>query len=212
MRRVILSVGVSVFCLVLCKGQTERRFERTLNVSGPVNLDVVTDAGGIRITRGDPGVVRITGILKAQHGWLSTGGDAEDHIRRLEKNPPIEQNGSTVRVGYVSDKSLLRNISMRLEITAPAETEVRARTDSGGITVDGVKGPVDCKADSGGIEASNIGSDVRVGTDSGGIHVRNVQGGVYARADSGGIDAHDISGAIDVSTDSGGIHLSQSKP
>jgi len=213
MKRTILAVAVSLLSLTLCEGQTERTFEKTLNVSGPVTLDLVTDAGGIRVTRGEPGVVRVRGILKAQRGWwVSGGGNAEDKIRQLERNPPIEQSGSTVRVGYVTDKSLLKGVSMRLEIVTPPESELRARTDSGGISVDGIKGPVDCKADSGGIEANNIDSDVHVGTDSGGIHIRAIRGSVYARADSGGIEAQDIAGAIDVATDSGGIHLSQTRP
>jgi len=127
----------------------------------------------------------------------------------LEKNPPIEQNGNTIRVGYVSQKSLLRGVSMRLVISAPEDTRVRARADSGGIHVTGVRGPVDCKADSGGIEAARIGSEVRAETDSGGIQIHDVHGGVYARADSGGIDALDVAGSIDAGTDSGGIRVSQ---
>ena len=190
----------------------EGKFERTLNVSGVVDLDLITDSGGIVVTPGPPGAVHIRGILKGQNGWFNGGaGDLEGRIRRLEQNPPIHQTGNTVQVGQTA-RNELRGISMRLEITTPPDTKLRARADSGGIRVDGIKGPVDCHTDSGGVEARNIGSEVRAGTDSGGIHIRNVNGPVYARADSGGIEALEVAGSIDVQTDSGGIRLAQTKP
>ena len=158
--------------------QIERTFERTINLSGAANLDLTTDSGGIIVTAGSGGSVRIRGILKSQRR-LFAGADVESRIRQIESNPPIEQSGNTIRVGYVQDRHLLRDISMRLEIVVPPESQVRARADSGGIRVEGVRGPVDCKTDSGGIEARHIESEVRAVADSGGIHVRDVKGPVY---------------------------------
>jgi Putative adhesin len=190
----------------------EGKFERTLKVSGTVDLDLMTDSGGIVVTPGPPGSVHIRAILKGQLGWMFGGSaDIESRIRRLEQNPPIHQTGNTIQVGHVA-RNELRGISMRLEIITPPDAKLRARADSGGIRVDGIKGPVDCHTDSGGVEARNIGSEVRAGADSGGIHIRNVQGPVYARADSGGIEALDVAGAIDAQTDSGGINVAQTKP
>ncbi len=190
----------------------EGRFERTLTVSGTVDLDISTDSGGLVVIPGPPGSVQIRGILKAQRGWMGGGmADVESRLRRLEQNPPIRQTGNTIQAGHVA-KNELRGISMRLEIVSPPDTKVRARADSGGIRIEGMKGPVDCQTDSGGVEAKNIGSEVRAATDSGGIHIRNVNGPVHARADSGGIEALDIAGSIDAQTDSGGIRVAQTKP
>ncbi len=188
--------------------RVERTFERTLNLAVPVNLDLATDSGGITVTAGPAGSVRIRGILSAQ--WrLLRSSDVEDRIRQIEAHPPIEQTGDTIRVGHVRDRHLLRDISMRLEIVAPADSQVRARADSGGILVEGIRGPIDCKTDSGGVEARHIASEVRAEADSGGIHFRDIQGPVHARTDSGGIEALEIAGSIDAQTDSGGIRLSQ---
>jgi hypothetical protein len=112
----------------------------------------------------------------------------ESRIRELEAHPPIVQNGNSIRV-EVRDRSLLRGISMRLEVETPPDSRLRARADSGGIDVRGIKGPVECHTDSGGIHASEIDSEVRATADSGGIHIRRVNGPVYAHADSGGIEA-----------------------
>ena len=205
-----MKTAAFLFSLATCMAQEERTFDRTLTVSGTVNLDVVTEAGGIVVTRGAPGTVHIHGVLKASNGFgFFGGGNAPEHIRKLAENPPVQQTGNSIRVGQVTDRSLLRNVSLRLEITAPADTEVRARADSGGIRVEGAKGPVDCKTDSGGIRVSGANSDVRAEADSGGIHIRDVKGMVHAHADSGGIEALNITGSIDAQTDSGGIQLSQ---
>lgn len=190
----------------------EGRFERNLPVSGMLDLDARTDAGGIVVTGGSPGSLHIRATLKAQRGsWITAAGDVDARIRRLEQNPPIHQTGNSIQVGHV-DKGQLRGISMRLEIVAPPDTKLRARADSGGIRISGINGPVDAQTDSGGVEADNIGSEVRAHTDSGGIRIRNVHGPVYARADSGGIQATDIAGNIDVQTDSGGIRVAQKQP
>jgi len=101
---------------------------------------------------------------------------------------------------------------MRLEVEAPHDSRLRARADSGGIEVGGIKGPVDCHTDSGGIRASDIDAEVRAGADSGGIHIRRVNGPIYARTDSGGIDALEIAGSIDAGANSGGIRVSQTAP
>ncbi len=205
-----LLAGAILLAAIPASAQIEGSFDRTLRVSGPVELDVTTDSGGISVRPGATGSVHIHAILKGHHGWGS--GDVDRRIHELERNPPVEQIGNRVRVGYVTNRSLLRNISMRFEIETPASTQLRARADSGGIEAEGLHGPVDCRTDSGGIELRQIGSDVRATADSGGVRITGVHGSVYARADSGSIDAYDVAGQIDVKVDSGGVRLSQTRP
>ena len=195
----------------LVMSQQEGSFDRSLRVSGSLDLDVQTDAGGISVRPGSSGTLRIHAILKAQHGWFG-GGDPQSRIRELERNPPIEQNGTSVRVGYVHDRDLLKGVSMRFEIEAPADTRLRARADSGGIEVSGMRDSINCKTDSGGIEIRDAGSEVHAEADSGGIHITNVKGSVFARADSGGIEAINVGGALDVQSDAGHMRLSQAAP
>jgi hypothetical protein len=187
----------------------EGSFERAFTVNGAVELDLNTDAGGISVVPGPPGTVRVRGILKVSRSRFRQG-DAERRIRDLEANPPIKQNGNSIRVA-VRDPQMLRDISMRLEVQAPQDSRLRARTDSGGIDVRGIKGPIDCETDSGGIHANEIDGEVRARADSGGIHIRRVNGPVYAQADSGGIDALEVAGAVEAEVDSGGIRITQTK-
>lgn len=196
----------------LVAAELKGEFDRTLTVSGPVDLDVVTDSGGISVRPGTAGEVKVHAILRGHQESRYGEKTLADRIHALEQNPPIEQSGGTVRIGYVHDKSLLKGVSVRFEILTPADSRVRARADSGGIRVEGVKGPADCKTDSGGIEIRDIGSEVRAGADSGGIRIHKVQGSVVAHADSGGIEAIEIAGAVEVTTDSGGVEVAQITP
>ena len=208
MKTFILGFMLTALSGSICAAQAEGSFDRSLTVSGSVDLDVKTDAGGITIVPGSSLSFHVHAILKAQQSWLNWD-DAEAHIRELERNPPVEQTGNRIRIGYVSDRSLLRGVSMRLEIETPPNTQVRAHADSGGIHVDGVHGPLDCHTDSGGIEIRDAGSEVHATADSGGIRINRVNGPVTARVDSGGIEALDVAGSIDAQSDSGSIRLSQ---
>jgi len=205
-------LAIFAIAVGLCYAQrADGSFERTLTVTGFADLELTTDAGGIDVVPGPPGTIRIRGILKAEDNWFHSRGDVESRIRELEAHPPIVQNGNSIRV-EVRDRHLLRGISMRLEVETPPDSRLRARADSGGIDVRGIKGPVDCHTDSGGIHASEIDSEVRATADSGGIHIRRVNGPVYAHADSGGIEAMEISGSVDAEVDSGGVRVSQTAP
>lgn len=195
----------------LLAGDQDGSFDKSLAVSGKVDLDIKTDSGGITVRQGPAGTVHIHAILKAEHGWFSYS-DVEGRIHDLERHPPVEQNHDQVRVGYTKDRELLKGISMRLEIETPAGTQLRAQADSGGIRVEGVQGPVDCKTDSGGIEIDDVSASVHAAADSGGIRVRNVKGPLFAHVDSGGIEASGIAGSIEAQTDSGAVRLAQTSP
>ncbi len=170
----------------------EGHFDRTLPVTGTVDLDAATSSGGIVITRGASGTVRIHATLRSNNYPFGLH-DAESAIREIERNPPVEQNGNTLRVGYLGDSHLLEGVSIHLDIEVPADTRVNAQASSGGIRVTGVHGLVDVR------------------THSGGITLSNIDGDVTASANSGGIEANIIAGAINVRTSSGGIHVSQTK-
>lgn len=186
----------------------EAKFEKTLTVTGPVSLNVSVHSGVVRVVGGEAGCVRIRGVARARSSFFSWG-DVWRRMRTIEQEPPIHQDGNAIGVGDVMDRWLLRGINLLIEITAPAETEIRALADSGDVRIEGINGPVDCETDSGEIKISSIGGDVRVSSDSGGIYIHLVKGAVDARADSGRIEALEVEGTIDATTDSGDIRLWQ---
>src|SRR5262245_60509787 len=72
-------------------------FERTLKVTGPVDINVTTGSGRIQVRTGTGNRVRVVGSIRASGDWW-TGERAEEQIRRLETDPPVEQSGNSIRI------------------------------------------------------------------------------------------------------------------
>jgi len=168
----------------------EGQFNRTLNVSGTVDLEVSTGSGSITIRNGAGNRVEIRGTIRAGDGWWwRSGRDTEDAVRMLEANPPIEQSGQMIRIGRINDRDAERNVSISYEIVVPAQANVKAHSGSGSQTVEGLNGRV------------------QVGTGSGSINLRDVKGDLDASAGSGSIHALGVRGGLRMHTGSGSIHI-----
>ncbi len=187
----------------------EGRFDKTLNVSGPVDLEVKTNWGGIQVRAGDGSTLRVVGIIKARKYSRS---EAESRIAEIEKNPPITQNGNSIVVGFESrdwDSEERNRIGISFELVVPANTRVRASTGSGSLSVEGVAGPVDGSTGSGSVTLVNIGGETRVNTGSGSVNLTGVKGSLRASTGSGSIRGTGIAGSIAATTGSGSIELEQ---
>ena len=180
-------------------------FQRTLNVTGPVDLDVVTGAGDIDVRSGPVGSVQVTGHIKVS-GWSD---NAEEKVRKLEQNPPIEQNGNSIRIGHINDPELRHNVSIDYQIVVPQATTLTSHTGSGDQKIDGIKGPLEARSGSGDMHISSIGSRVEAHTGSGDLQMNGVNGDVRARAGSGNIQADGVAGGFDAETGSGDVGLRQ---
>jgi hypothetical protein len=182
-------------------------FDRTLNVTGAVDLTADTHAGGITVRSGDASTVRIHATIRVNQD--RAGADIADRIHAIESNPPIQQTGNTIHINRIEDESVRRQLSIAYEITMPANGKLHARTGSGGMKVEGIHGPVDAATGSGSVDVARIASEVRVRTGSGRIALDSIQGKVQAETGSGSIDARAVTGPSTVHTGSGALRLEQ---
>jgi len=127
-----VAFAISAIALVVLFSSTavfasnpQGEFERTLNVSGPVDLEVLTRSGDVTVRAGSSGSVFIRGKIYVGDHWLSGNRDADVHS--IEQNPPVRQEGNSIHIDYVN----MRNISVSYEISVPADTVLRSRTGSG---------------------------------------------------------------------------------
>jgi DUF4097 and DUF4098 domain-containing protein YvlB len=185
---------------------SEGSFQRTLQVTGPVNLDLATGSGSINVRTGSSSQVEVTGRIKVTN-WF--GGDAEERVKRIEANPPIQQSGNDIRIGHINDTELLHNISISYDLVVPAETQLRSHTGSGSQSVEGLRKQIEIEAGSGSLKISDIDDTVRAETGSGEISVDRVKENVRTKAGSGSIRATDIAGGFEGQTGSGHITLEQ---
>jgi len=176
-------------------------FEKTLTVSGPVNLEVLTHSGDVSVRAGSSGSVSIRAKIYVGNHWLMGNRDAAVH--KIEQTPPIRQEGNNIHIDYVNE----RNISVDYEISVPAETAVRTRSGSGNLTVEGTHGKVDAQTGSGDVQLTDLTGEVRLQTGSGNIRGRHISGGVRGGTGSGDVEIDEAaSGDVDLHTGSGNIN------
>jgi DUF4097 and DUF4098 domain-containing protein YvlB len=185
-------------------------FERTLKVSGNVNLQVETGSGSIDVRTGNSSEVRLVGHIYV-NDWFG-GGDADAKVKKIEGNPPVQQSGNDIRIGHIDDPDLKRNVSISYELVVPANTELKASSGSGSQTISGISGTLEASTGSGSLKISDIGSSVRAHTGSGSVEIDGAKGSVYARTGSGSIHARDVAGGFDGQTGSGHLTLEQTAP
>jgi hypothetical protein len=206
---VTVALVFAAFSAHLAFADTEGHFDRTLTVIGPVDLDVQTGSGSITVRAGGSGKVEIHARIRA--GWHAEG-DAEQRVHDIEQNPPIEQNGNTIRIGHVDDRERMRNISISYEITTPTETKLHASSGSGDVHAEGVAGPAEATSGSGGIQLNNIGSEAHARSGSGDIEMNSIKGSARASTGSGSIHAMGIAGGLNASSGSGDVRFEQTAP
>lgn len=175
-------------------------FDRSFQVNGPVDLEVLTRSGDITIRNGAAGTVSIHGKIHQGNSWFE--GDRKADVEALKSNPPLRQNGNNIRVDYVN----LRNISIDYEITVPENTAVRTHSGSGDQTVEGIKGTIDLESGSGDMRLDRLTGDLRFQTGSGNVRARQVSGPARVKAGSGDIEIQEVgAGDLDIRTGSGNI-------
>jgi DUF4097 and DUF4098 domain-containing protein YvlB len=186
--------------------EADGKFERTIDVTGPVNLNVATGSGAIEVKASSTGTVRVYGTIKARgHGRVS----AEEKLQYIEDHPPIESSGNTIRIGRIEDAAYQQNVSISYEIQVPTDTTLASRAGSGSQRIDGLHGSVEANTGSGAIVISNIQGNVNAQTGSGSIELHSIAGRLDAHTGSGSINGERIAGSISARTGSGRISLAQ---
>jgi Putative adhesin len=175
-------------------------FDRSFQVNGPVDLEVLSRSGDITIRNGAPGTVSIHGNIHVGNSWFS--GERKSDVEGIQNNPPIHQNGNSIRVDYVNAS----NMSIDYLITVPENTAVRAHTGSGDQSVEGLRGNVDLESGSGDMKLARLNGEMHFQTGSGNVRGHDLSGPARAKAGSGDIDLEETgSGDVEIRTGSGNI-------
>lgn len=203
---VLLTLTVGVLPL---SASSTGHFERTLQVSGPVDLEVTSGSGNITVHTGGAGTLSVSAKIHGSTGSWFFGGDVEERIQRIEKNPPVEQQGNTIRMGKFEDRDLARNISIDYDLTVPAQTRLNSRTGSGDQSLSGLQLALTANTGSGNITIENVSADTRIRSGSGDLKIDSLKGTLNAETGSGNIRARNVAGEIVASTGSGDIEMHQ---
>jgi hypothetical protein len=200
--RLVFAIALVVFATAaaLASSRPAGTFDRTLQVTGPVDLEVLTHSGDITVRAGASGSVVIHGKIFVGDRWLS--GKREGDVQEIEQHPPIRQEGNSIHIDYLN----VRDISVDYEITVPADTTIRAHSGSGDQIIEGTHGNVDVQTGSGDVKLTNLTGEIRLQTGSGDVRAREIAGAVKGGAGSGDIEVEETgAGDVDLHTGSGNI-------
>jgi hypothetical protein len=203
-RSSLLVIGLAVLLAsTLAAASTPQgHFEKTFQVSGPVELEVQTRSGDVIVRSGAAGSVSIRAKIYVGDHWLF--GDRHTDVSDVEQHPPLRQDGNSIHIDNVS----VRNISVDYEITVPVDTTIRAHSGSGNETIEGTHGNADVQTGSGDVKLSQLTGEVHIQTGSGNVRALEIAGPVRGGAGSGDIEVQEIaSGDVDLHTGSGNVSV-----
>ena len=198
-------------------------FERSFPATASTQLDVTTERGKITVRAGTTADVVVVGRVSVRVAWNSPG-NAVALARSTANQPPLEHAGDTVRLYVPRDGRTRRAVTIAYEVQVPAGTRVVTRSDSGETRVEGVRGAVSVRTQSGANTLADL-AETRVDTGSGAvsvdgagplwvttsssrIEVQAISGNLYVRTQSGRVTASFVNeGAMDVETGSSAITI-----
>jgi DUF4097 and DUF4098 domain-containing protein YvlB len=203
-RSSFLIIGLAVlFASTLAAASTPQgHFDKTLQVSGPVNLEVETGSGDIVVKSGASGSVSIRAKIFVGDHWLF--GNRQTDISDIEQHPPVRQDGNSIHI----EKVTARNVSIDYEITVPVDTTVRSHSGSGNETIEGTHGNADVTTGSGDVKLSQLTGEIHLQTGSGNVRANEIAGAIRGGTGSGDIEVQEIaSGDIDLHAGSGNVSV-----
>ncbi len=195
-------------------------FDRSLDVSGPLRLELGNVSGDISIVGSADGKVHVHGDVRV------SGFGFDNPQKRLDDiiaSPPVDLKGDTLRIG--KETARLRHVAISYSIEVPRDTDVNSSSVSGSQLVRNVRGPVQASSvsgtvrgqdigrevrlssTSGSINAENCGDDVRATSVSGTVTVLNAKGDVLAHSVSGDVHVQNPGGRVDADTSSGSVDV-----
>jgi len=195
-------------------------FDRSLDVSGPIRLELSNVSGDVSVVGSADGKVHVHGDVRVSGFGF---GNPQKRLDDLVSSPPIELKGDTLRVG--KENTRLHNVSIAYAIEVPRDTEVDSASVSGSQLVRNVRGPVQAasvsgavrgqdigrevklSSTSGSITAENCGDDVRATSVSGSVTVLNAKGDVLAHSISGNVEVKNPGGRVDANSSSGSVEV-----
>lgn len=204
-RRTAVSIACSALATLILLARPaaaqQVAFERTLTVPAAARLDAATFRGSIQVTAGAAGRIVVRGTVTGRGGATGTDRAALATAQRLAAQPPVSQDGATVRVRPPASADDRRAVTIDYRVEVPPDTEVVTVSDAGAVSVARVTGRVSVTTQSGAIALADLGGRVQVTSASGAVRAERLKGELDVTTESGPIDAQ-LTGGYELSATS----------
>ena len=174
-------------------------------------LDIRNRAGNVIVGVGPARQVRVV-VTKRARGLF--GGADEADLERLHVT--VTQTGDTIRIDAESGEhwALLKQVSIDLEITAPAATSVDLRLNAGNARLEGITGSARADLNAGNLDLTDVtcAGASRLTLNAGTLTLRGALAAgaaVDARVNAGNVRVTlpaDTSASVEARTTAGAIH------
>jgi DUF4097 and DUF4098 domain-containing protein YvlB len=201
-------------------------FEQTLTgVPEDATVHITTSEGNVNVRPSESDAVLVQAKISIDpQKWTSTVLSPDAAIERLEHAPPIQQNGSTIRIGSIDDPDLTQNISIDYTVKIPSTAKVKVRIGSGSLDIHQLENDVDASTSSGHVTVTDINGAVRASSKAGAVDVRSITGTATVaigsgptngedlaapkvKSTSGPVTFHNVHGSCDVTVNNGDIKV-----
>jgi hypothetical protein len=179
-------------------------FERSYNVGAAPTLDVSTIRGKIDVSGGDGDRIVVRGTATVRYG-SSAPTSAYELVKRVAADPPIQQDGDTVRLRPPANADEQRAMTVAYDVSVPRGTVVRTNSDSGETTISGVGGRVSVRTQSAAIDVRDLGGDAEVTTGSGAVQADSIAGDLSVSTQSSRVSFRNLGAGLRVRTQSGAV-------
>jgi DUF4097 and DUF4098 domain-containing protein YvlB len=197
----------------------EQAAERALPAGEAPRLEVLNAFGGVRVTAGAPGVVKVK-LRKVV--FLPTEEKARAFADRVELR--LSGEGARVKVGTNRDEIARGEdvgLETHLEVEAPPDAVVEVRNEHGhvdlaglagadvvssfdGVAVEKIAGALKLEAKHGDVRVSGIGAGLQLTSRHGNVEVEDVTGAARLEVEHGDLSVRKT-GALDVGIQFGGL-------
>jgi DUF4097 and DUF4098 domain-containing protein YvlB len=181
----VVFAALATGCAVYVDTQAQIvREEKRFTVSGTPELEIATFDGAIEVQSWDKPEVLVE-IEK--RGATREAVDALQVVA-TQNGPRIELEVKRPRAESFSGVGFYRTASARLIVTAPRQTNLRARSGDGSIRVDRLSGRIELRTADGSIRASDVSGELTINTGDGSVTVAGADGRLVADTGDGGVN------------------------
>ena len=181
-------------------GREERRFE----VTAAPELDLSTFDGAVEVAVWDKPSVEVTierrAMSKEEADTIEVKAEQTGNRISIEARQPAHRD-DVLHIGYHVSRSA------RLVASVPRETNLRARSGDGAISVRGVTGHVELHSSDGNITGTDLSGQVAARTSDGTVNLRGIKGDLEVESSDGALTIAGSFGALRAHTSDGSISI-----
>jgi hypothetical protein len=184
----------------------EQKFEKIEDLARDGKVFISNISGSIEIRSWAEAKVKIEANKVSEAKTLDKAKENADKVQIV-----VEKTGGILRIETKypehKDGGESLSVSVYYKIWVPEKASLKAKSVSGGLTVQGLGGALESNVVSGNVTLSKIMGDVDSTVTSGTVNVSDVTGTVNLRTISGGVTAERIKGSVEAETTSGAIRM-----